>query len=48
MAPEVIEKEFQHKMTHCYSCGEELVKQQEERKLICVDGCGLVDIELST
>ena len=48
MTPEDIEREFQHKMTHCYSCGEELVKQEEERMLICVDGCGLVDIELST
>ena len=48
MTPEDIEREFQHKMIHCYSCGEELLKQEEERKLICVDGCGLVDIELST
>ena len=46
MTPEDIEREFQHKMIHCYSCGEELLKQEEERKLICVDGCGLVDIKL--
>ena len=31
MTPEDIEREFQHKMIHCYSCGEELLKQEEER-----------------
>lgn len=44
--PDDIEREFQHMMTHCYCCGEHLTKQ--ERKLRCVDGCGLVEVQLGT
>ena len=44
--PDDIEREFQYMMAHCYCCGEHLTKQ--ERKLKCVNGCRLVEIELGT
>ena len=44
--PDDIEREFQHMMAHCYCCGGHLTKQ--ERKLKCVNGCSLVEVELGT
>ena len=44
--PDDVETNYKDVMTYCYNCGGSLLR--EEDSVICVDGCGLVDIDLDT
>lgn len=41
--PEDIEQLFGQSMIYCYNCGEELIR--DEGRIVCIDGCELIDIE---
>ena len=44
--PDDVETNYKDVMVYCYNCSGILLR--EEDSVICVDGCGLVDIDLDT
>lgn len=43
ITPQDLETEFKNDMIYCYNCGEDL--EICDGKAMCIEGCGLVNIE---
>lgn len=43
MTAEDLEKAYKKEMIYCFICGEKLTR--EDGSIMCIDGCGILDIE---
>lgn len=43
LTTECIERLYRKEMTHCYNCGEKMIRMKG--MVMCVDGCDLVDVD---